>query len=200
MKDYLAKQRAEFDLISADHIADLNHIADLIREQLNDSGHASVTFICTHNSRRSQFAQVWATIAAHDLGLSDVACFSGGTEVTECNIRTVQALRRAGVPVTTESSRENPKYSIPLANGTTLQCHSKLYDAPPNPTEGYIAVMTCGHADDACPVVQGAAARTVLRFIDPKASDDTPSESATYDERCAQIAREMAYLMMKVAE
>jgi arsenate reductase len=29
-------------------------------------------------------------------------------------------------------------------------------------------------------------------------SDDTPEESATYDERCAQVAREMLYAMSLV--
>jgi hypothetical protein len=33
---------------------------------------------------------------------------------------------------------------------------------------------------------------------DPKASDGTPDETATYDERCAQIAREMLYVFSRV--
>jgi arsenate reductase len=35
--------------------------------------------------------------------------------------------------------------------------------------------------------------------VDPKVSDSTPQEAATYDERCAEIARELMYAMSKAA-
>jgi hypothetical protein len=34
--------------------------------------------------------------------------------------------------------------------------------------------------------------------VDPKISDGTDREVATYDERCRQIAREMLFLMRQV--
>jgi arsenate reductase len=37
-----------------------------------------------------------------------------------------------------------------------------------------------------------------IPFVDPKVSDNTPAEAATYDERCRQIAREMFFLMKQV--
>ena len=40
-----------------------------------------LNFICTHNSRRSQFAQVWGQVASYYYG-HKVNCYSGGTEVT----------------------------------------------------------------------------------------------------------------------
>ena len=33
----------------------------------------------------------------------------------------------------------------------------------------------------------------------PKVSDDTPEEESIYDERCAQISREMLFLVSKIA-
>ena len=54
--------------------------------------------------------------------------------------------------------------------------------------------MTCSSADEACPIIPGADFRLTLTYRDPKESDGTPEESATYDERCAQIAREMFHL------
>ena len=62
---------------------------------------------------------------------------------------------------------------------------------------GFAAVMTCSHADKACPLVYGASARFSTPYVDPKVSDGTPEERDTYDERCAQIAREMLYAMSR---
>ena len=47
--------------------------------------------------------------------------------------------------------------------------------------------------------VSGAAARFGIPFEDPKASDGTPVETATYDDRCAGIAREMSWVMTRAA-
>ena len=75
---------------------------------------------------------------------------------------------------------------------------SKVYDAPVNPSEGFVAVMTCTQADEDCPYIPGAALRVALPYDDPKASDGSTAEAATYDERCRQIATEMFYLFRSV--
>ena len=79
-----------------------------------------------------------------------------------------------------------------------LICYSKVFNQAPNPASDYCAIMTCSHADQNCPVAIGCDLRLAIRYEDPKVSDDTPQESATYDERCAQIAREMLYAMSMV--
>jgi hypothetical protein len=79
-----------------------------------------------------------------------------------------------------------------------MECFSKVYSEPPNPKSGYCAVMTCLQADQACPVVAGAALRVALPYDDPKAYDGTAAESARYDERCRQISREMLYVFRLV--
>jgi hypothetical protein len=42
-------------------------------------------------------------------------------------------------------------------------------------------------------------ARFSLPYLDPKVSDGTDEELATYDERCAQIAREMLFVMKQAS-
>jgi len=79
-----------------------------------------------------------------------------------------------------------------------MVCFSKVYDEAPNPASEFVAVMVCTEADGACPDVAGATGRFALPYVDPKASDGTGLESATYDDRCAQIAREMLYMMSRV--
>ena len=159
-----------------------------------------LNFICTHNSRRSQFAQVWAKVAAFNHGVT-LASFSGGVEVTACNPRTAAALERAGLMVEKKEASENPQYRFNYSeNQEGVLAFSKLYDHPSNPSAGFAAVMTCSHADENCPFIPGTQARIALNYEDPKAFDDTIHEAQAYDERCRQIATEMMYVFKAVAD
>lgn len=159
---------------------------------------AALNFICTHNSRRSQLGQLWAAASAAHFDVGGVHAFSGGTEVTAFNPRAVAAIERAGFLVENPGG-ENPHYRVGLGKDCpALECFSKRYDDPFNPEKGFAAIMTCSDADEACPVVAGAELRVPLRYDDPKAADDTPEETAVYDERCRQIATEMLYLFSRV--
>ncbi|MGB0581333.1 MAG: protein-tyrosine-phosphatase [Limisphaerales bacterium] len=171
-----------------------------MNRHLAEAGRARLTFICTHNSRRSHLSQVLAQTAAAFHGVEDLECFSGGTEATACNPRTVDAFKRAGFDVTDTSGGENPIYEIRFAADGALRAWSKVYNQDGNPESDYIGVMTCTHADENCPIVQGASERFSLPFVDPKEADDTPAEAATYDECLRQIGSEMFFLMETVSE
>ena len=158
-----------------------------------------LTFICTHNSRRSQMGQLWAAAAAAHFGIDEVRVYSGGTEATAFNPRAVAAMRKAGF-VIENSGGDNPRYQVTFdRGGRATECFSKRYDDPVNPTEDFVAVMTCSEADEACPVVFGASVRAPIRYDDPKVADGTPGETLAYDERCLQIATEMLYLFSRIA-
>lgn len=162
----------------------------------------SLLFVCTHNSRRSHFGQIWAATMAAHCELEGVDCHSGGTEVTAFNPRAVAAIERAGFAVSESSSdASNPHYVVRRADEDPgLTCFSKRWDAPANPKQSFGAVMTCTEADQACPAIAGADFRLALPYDDPKSSDGTPQEQATYDARCRQIATEMLYVMRAVRE
>ena len=179
-----------------DRIESLTSLAEAIAATENPQ----VTFICTHNSRRSHMAQIWAQVGAEHFGLKNVETFSGGTEATAFNPRAVAALQRAGLKITKTGDDNNPQYKVDSGSGEPMDCFSKRFGDFPNPQSDFIAVMTCSSADEACPIVPGAAARVSVPYIDPKLSDGTDSEAATYDERCADIAREMLWVMKRVAE
>ena len=87
-----------------------------------------------------------------------------------------------------------------MPSAQPMPCFSKTYGDDANPREGFAAVMTCSSADRGCPVVYGAAGRFTIPYIDPKVSDGTPKEAATYDARLRQIGTEMLYVMGQVAE
>lgn len=200
IEDFLKQRESETDLIPDSRKQELQQLADYVRNQIRESGVTHLTCICTHNSRRSHLSQIWAKVAADSVGLSGVQTFSGGTEATAMNPRVVDSLRRVGFTVSTENpNAENPKYEVHYASGATpLECFSKVYDQSPNPNRGYCAVMNCSSADQACPIVPGCDLRLPIRYDDPKISDDTPEEAATYDARSTQICREMLYAMQQV--
>ncbi len=176
----------------------LDNLAAYVAENASADKPAQLVFICTHNSRRSHLAQIWATVAAAVHGLP-VVSYSGGTEVTAFNPRAVAALERAGFAVANRGG-DNPRYTITYApDAPGIVCFSKTYDDDTNPTSGFAAVMTCDDADKNCPFIPGAT-RIAVRYEDPKVADGTPEESARYDERTRQIAAEMFYVMQQVAE
>ena len=197
---YLKQRLTEFDAIPEKRKADLTKVADYIRERLAKSEPAKLTFICTHNSRRSHLSQIWAQVAAEHYGHIGVETFSGGTEATAFNPRAVAAMQRCGLKIIADDpASTNPRYSVYTSDSATPQvCFSKVFGDPPNPSKGYCAVMTCSQADDACPLVMGCDLRMPIRYDDPKVADDTESEAQRYDERSAQICSEMLYMMSLV--
>lgn len=186
----------DIDSISEDRIAVLKPLQHYVKERQARKEDINLTFICTHNSRRSHFGQVWAKVAADYYGVKSVNTFSGGTEATACNPRTISSLSRAGFQISSNSKDINPKYTIVYhsSGANSLTAFSKVYDAEPNPKRDFAAIMTCDHADADCPFIPGADARIPVLYIDPKVADDSPLEEETYDERCKQIATEMFWV------
>ena len=186
------------DSVDPQRIPVLSPLIDYIVLELSSGRIPALNFICTHNSRRSQLAQAWATAAGYYYKVR-VNCFSGGTEVTEFNIRAVQTLRDQGFGIRSRGE-QNPFYTIACGPGLNpLKAFSKLYDDPENPKEGFAAVMTCSDAEVNCPFVPGASARISLHYEDPKAFDGTPLEKQKYAERSIQIGTEMNYVFREVA-
>jgi arsenate reductase (thioredoxin) len=193
---YVDEVAGELDMIPDERKAVLDEIAAAIAKRLGDGTDANVTFICTHNSRRSHMSQIWAQTAALYYGLDRVHAYSGGTQQTACNHRTVTAMRRVGFDIKDATTGENPLYLVRYAEDRPpVRAYSKLYNAEENPKDGFIALMTCSSADKTCPVVDGAVARYAIHYTDPKLCDDTPTEATAYNERCREIAREMFYIM-----
>ncbi|MBN1448208.1 MAG: protein-tyrosine-phosphatase [Bacteroidetes bacterium] len=178
----------------------LEEIAAWVAEKQRDGAKADMIFICTHNSRRSHMSQIWAQAAAWMHGLDHVRTWSGGTEATAFNSRAVKALQDCGFRITVAQEGDNPLYHVAFAdNAGPIEAFSKAYHHSFNPQEDFAAVMTCSDADEACPVVLGAAKRFATPYRDPKEFDGTPQEEHMYAERCRQIAGEVIYIMDRAA-
>ena len=184
--------------IADEREAHLQELINYIKRKKETKQQVVLNFICTHNSRRSQFAQLWAHIAAAYYKLP-ITSYSSGVEVTEFNERAVASVKRFGFEVLHKGTN-NPHYSIKFDTySKPLTLYSKRFDdriisAP------FGAVMCCAHADENCPFIPAAEARIALRYEDPKVFDNTPLEATKYDERSFEIAAELFYVFKRVKE
>ena len=183
------------EALSPERKALLQPLIHYLQEKVSAGSPIRLVFICTHNSRRSHLAQVWAaTLAAH-FGISNVSSFSAGTEATALNGNIVATLQTAGFEITALAGGENSVYAIKYGpNEPPVIGFSKTLVHPFNPQSAFAAVMTCTEADGGCPFVAGAEARISLPFEDPKAFDGTPQQEAQYGERSRQIATELYFV------
>jgi arsenate reductase len=184
--------------IPEDRLERLQVLIDCISEQIKLQEPIRLNFICTHNSRRSQLAQIWAQTMASYFNMNIESC-SGGVEVTEFNEHAVSALKRVGFSIEVSGS-ENPRHFVSFSHSQSpLKMFSKIYDDPFNCNENFIAVMTCSDADSNCPVVLGAKRKISLTYNDPKSYDGTLQQDLKYDETCLKIATELYYVFSNLA-
>lgn len=199
VKNYCDQRIAEFNLIPEERKALLEKISTYIKQRQAAGKPIQLVYICTHNSRRSHFGQVWAYVAAQYYGIKNVHTFSGGTEATAFHPNAIAAVTRSGLHVKAIGEGNNPKYEV-RADEAQLPtiCFSKVYNDEGNPKEGFAAVMTCSDAEENCPFIPGVDLRIGTTYNDPKAFDNTPQQDEKYDERCRQIARECLYVFSRV--
>ena len=189
------------DLIANDRKNLLDELSIYIKGKLKSSKEVNLIFICTHNSRRSHLAQIWAQTAAAYYNIEKLFTYSGGTEKTAFNPAAVETLKKAGFKISIEKEGKNPRYRVSFdKKAKPIICFSKIYSHRKNPSDGFVAIMTCSDADEACPIVSGADYRTTIKYDDPKLFDGTDQQESAYWERSLQIGREMFYVIRKVAE
>jgi arsenate reductase len=144
-------------------------------------------------------SQIWAQTAAEYFNIPNVKCFSGGTEATAFNYRSVKAIKSAGFTVDKMDESENPVYHVHYSDEKDpLVCYSKRYNDSFNPQSNFAAIMTCSHADENCPVVFGAENRYPIMYDDPKEFDGTDQEEEKYIERFEQIGEEMIFVFSQI--
>ncbi len=168
---------------------------DYIQEKIKSKEAIQLNFICTHNSRRSHLAQVWAQTLANWFKLPNVTCYSGGTEETAMFPKVAETLQNQGFQVLKLSQEPNPVYALKFDSVTApVICFSKSFAHPYNPTTNFAAILTCDSADAACPMVPGAERRFPIKYADPKAFDGTDLQASKYAERSLEIAGELYWI------
>lgn len=177
----------------------LKLLIDFIQQKVDDKKDININFICTHNSRRSHLAQIWAQVASKYFNIPEVHCFSGGTEETALFPKVSETLIDQGLNIFRISDNDNPVHAIKYSeNALPIIGFSKKYDSPFNPISEFAAIMTCSQADGGCPFIAGAEKRIPITYEDPKLSDNTPEQSQVYAQRSLEIANEMFYVFSMI--
>lgn len=190
---YIQEVINQFDSISTERKSLLQKLSLYIQNKSDSKQDILLNYICTHNSRRSHFGQIWAKVAADFYSIKNVSTFSGGTETTAFNKNAIEALTRAGFYIHQMDETSNPKYNVYHASTLFSCCFSKVFDHIDNPKKNFAAIMTCSDAEENCPFIPGVDLRLGTTYDDPKAFDNTEFQDAKYDERCKQIAIETFY-------
>jgi arsenate reductase (thioredoxin) len=198
IKSYCLDRIQEFELIPKKRKDLLRKIADYINHKKDERTPIQLMYLCTHNSRRSHFGQVWSAVAADFYEIANVLTFSGGTEATEFNGNAIHSLLEIGFDIITDGESYNPKYTIRFGKDKSTMSFSKVYTDDVNPKENFAAIMTCSDAEDNCPFIPGVDLRIATTYEDPKHFDGTDQQSEKYSERCAQISRECLYVFSLV--
>ena len=102
--------------ISEKRKALLNDLASSLKKEIalkdQNGDSVAVVYLCTHNSRRSHFAQVWGHIASVYFKVSNLKTYSGGTVATAL-ADTIAALKQIGFDIKCDDlSCENPLYVV----------------------------------------------------------------------------------------
>jgi hypothetical protein len=200
------------DLISPAHFDGSERLFQAIVSQHIPGVELGVIVICTGNSRRSMLAATIGNIAAAYHGIPELRFYSGGTNPSAFNPRTIRTLKEVGVVIEplNENATEgdagevNPKYMISWGNLPRMGVNrfeikefSKIYSDPHNPGKAFIALLVCDEADASCPNVRGASQRIAMPFQDPKSFDGSALESAKYSERRDEIGRVILSIVLK---
>lgn len=199
IRTYCNDLTSEFIAISRDRKALLEKISVYITEKQKGNKQVNLVYICTHNSRRSHFGQVWAKVGAEYYNIKNINTFSGGTEATSFNVNAIDALKRVGFIINPVNIEKNTHYHVLYDDQLKpIESFSKVYDDPFNPQKEFAAIMTCSDAEENCPFIPDIQLRIGTTYDDPKTFDNTPQQDQKYDERCRQIALETLYVFSKI--
>ena len=179
--------------------ARLQLLIEYIQDKVTMGELINLNFICTHNSRRSHLAQIWAQTMACYFNIDQLFCFSGGTEATALYPSIKDTLERQGFEFEISSAGKNPHYHLLFSDDApAIVAFSKKYDAPFNPSSNFAAIITCSQADENCPMIVGAEKKILMRYEDPKIYDYSPQETEKYTACSLQIACEMYFVFSEI--
>ena len=203
---------AQNSLISPIHFDGSERLFQAIVSQHIPGVELGVIVICTDNSRRSMLAATMGNIAAAYHGIPELRFYSGGTNPSAFNPRTIRTLEEVGVVIQPtkenatvgDAGEVNPVYMVSWGNLPRMGVNrfeikefSKIYSDPYNPDKAFVALLVCDEADGSCPNVPGASQRIAMPFQDPKSFDGSDLESAKYSERRDEIGRVMLSIVLK---
>ena len=175
--------------ISKKRLKILDKIINELNKNTLKNNYPKIIFICTHNSRRSQLAEIWSHTFSFIFKKKN-KIFSAGTSKEEFNIRAINVLEKIGFKI----KEEGKKYIFNFSeNCNSIHMYSKDISEL-NLKNHFITIMTCADSDKNCPAIPNALARILLSYKDPKSFDNSKQETNKYIATSKKIALELFYL------
>lgn len=179
----------------------LKQLAKVIKHKLDEDEKAELLFVCSHNARRSAYAEVWATAMAHYFNNSQIKSYSCGTEATHTHPQVIHTLRLQGFKIAKPVQQNNPTYAVGFSSvHPDKELFSKDMHHQTLSAIEPIAAMVCSEASESCPVIPKAIARIAVPYEDPRVFDEHPDKEQVYIKTSKLIATELKYLFKKVSQ
>ena len=197
LEEYCIPLPSEFDKIKDERKENLDILGEYILTNYHDKFDVSLLFICDKNSRRSQFAQVWAQTASYFYKIDKLKTYSGGLSETAINYHIMGSLKRAGFSVTAvEAYSKNPVYLLSVGRKyPDIFIFSKRYDYWNNPVMDFVSIY-CSKSEEFSELkVLGSDQVIELPYENVQIFDSSVGGAAKNDQVCREIAREMFYVM-----
>lgn len=196
LKNTVNELKNSFTEIPSERKILLDDIAEKLGNWLKNRNEAPLIYICTHNSRRSQMAQIWMWLALKEAGLTHISVWSGGTEATAFHPNAQKAMSSAGFLIHDIGGQKVTVLSSD--HDDPLVCDSALFTDFTKKLPEFAAIMTCDDADHNCPFVPGASLRISQTYTDPKWSDNSDETEKVYFTTSLMIGREQFYITQQL--
>tara|TARA_B100001175_G_C19486594_1_gene630141 strand:+ start:731 stop:1297 length:567 start_codon:yes stop_codon:yes gene_type:complete len=147
----------------------------------------TVVFLCTHNSRRSQYCEIWSKYFS-STHKNKINFFSAGVVKTKVHKQIYKSLERVGIGVNKNLSINTETISISPFSKTLSEIEEKKF----------ISIMTCSNSEKTCPVDTRSLINLKLFYEDPKVYDNTTQEDEEYDKTSFMIACEINYILKNI--
>ena len=179
----------------------LENIANKIVKTINNNGKVNIIFIGSNNSRRSQFAQVWAYFAMEYYNINNGFSFSCGANPTAFFTSTQKALEGTEFKFSLEEfNHQNPKYLLSYVGAKKeLIIYSKGIEEVVNKTP-FVTITTSENTDKDGGIIIESSAHFYLPYTSPKWNDDEENVTGVYLNTSKLIAGEMGLLFKKVKD
>lgn len=188
---FIETLRKASSFLKADRKLLLNKVVEVIKSHDKE---AKVVFVCTHNSRRSQAAELLLHLISEHFK-RPIITESAGTESTAFHGNMVKAFNSFGVNFL-KYDLGNPLY-IYQEFGQDKYLYSKRLEELDY--QNSILITVCGDAKDNCPLILDGLAHLHLGYTDPKSFDGSDDELTGYQGKILEIGAELYYLVKRIA-
>ena len=163
----------------------LHSIIDILNDSIKST--KNIVFICTYNSRRSQFCEIWGNVFSKIYN-KKLNVYSAGLKKTSVYKEVIFSLSRTGLKISGDGKVKYEENEINLTSKTLDDIKEQKF----------IGVMTCSNAEKSCPIDQRSIKNINMFYRDPKDFDKTNKKIKAYDDTCLKIAQELNYVFKKI--